>query len=141
MKIWEIGSQLPLTTSKGSSDDSSTPSEYAKILAEKIADARTEMEQMDEIQAQLDEIAELHKELTGKSLDSSPSKETSTIRKFKPDGSILFLTVQDGKTVQITKKKPHLVAVADPTAPLTPSGHTAVKLEQKPEIDFAGLLM
>ena len=72
MKIWEIGSQLPLTTSKSTSNDD-TPSEYAKILAEKIADARTEMEQMDEIQAQLDEIAQLHEELTGRALNSSQS--------------------------------------------------------------------
>ena len=141
MKIWEISStQLPLTTSRSSSNDSAT-SEYAKILAEKIADARTEMEQMDEIQAQLDEIAELHEALTGTRLDSLQSKEKSIIKKFKPDGSILFLTVQDGKTVQVVRKKPHLAAVADPTAPLTPSGHTAIKLEMRPEIDFAGTLM
>ncbi|MBQ9479419.1 MAG: hypothetical protein IJU71_07695 [Selenomonadaceae bacterium] len=141
MKIWEIGSQLPLTTSKGSSDDSSTPSEYAKILAEKIADARTEMEQMDEIQARLDEIAELHEELTGRALGSSQSGEKSTIRKFKPDGSILFLTVQDGKTVSVIKKKPRLVAVSDPMAPPTPSGKIAIKLEARPEIDFAAFMM
>ena len=141
MKIWEIGSQLPLTTSKGSSDDSSTPSEYAKILAEKIADARTEMEQMDAVRDQLDEIARLQAELTGKSSGTSKSKEVSIIKRFKPDGSILFLTVQDGKTVSVIKKKPRLVAVSDPMAPPTPSGKIAVKLEARPEIDFAAFMM
>lgn len=140
MKIGELSStQLPLTSVKSSSNDSAT-SDYAKILAEKIAGARTEMEQMDEIQAQLDEIAELHEELTGTALNSLQSKEKSIIKKFKPDGSILFLTVQGGKTVQVVKKKPHLVPVADPSAPLTPSGQTAVKLEARQQIDFAGLM-
>lgn len=140
MKIWELSStQLPQTNVRSSSNDSAT-SDYAKILAEKIAGARTEMEQMEELKAQLDEIAELHEELTGTALNSLQSKEKSVIKKFKPDGSILFLTVQGGKTVQVFKKKPHLAVVADPTAPLTPSGQVAVKLEARPQIDFAGLL-
>ena len=113
MKIWEISSaQLPLTASKNTSGEPAN-SEYAKILAEKIADARNEMERMDELQAQLDEIADLHEELTGRRPDSSQSKETSTIKRFMPDGSILFLTVQDGKTVQAVKHKPHLFDVVD----------------------------
>ena len=141
MKIWELGStQLPLTAPKGSSQDAAD-SAYAKILAEKIADARTEMEQMDAVRDQLDEIARLQAELTGKSSGTSKSKEVSIIKRFKPDGSILFLTVQDGKIVQAVKKKPHLVAVADPSAPLTPSGQTAIKFEIRPQLDLAGLLM
>ena len=141
MKIWEVGSaQLPMPASTGSSVNP-VNSEYAKILAEKIADARNEMERMDEIQAQLDEIAELHEELTGNRPDSSESKETSVIKKFRPDGSILFLTVQGGEIVQIQKKKPHIVAVADPSAPLTASGHVATKFETRPQLDLAALLM
>ncbi len=141
MKIWELGStQLPLTAPKSSSQ-STANSAYAKILAEKIADARTEMEQMDAVRDQLDEIARLQAELTGNASGTSKSKEVSIIRRFKPDGSILFLTVQDGKIVQAVKKKPHLVAVADPSAPLTPSGQTAIKFEIRPQLDLAGLLM
>lgn len=141
MKIWELGStQLPLTTAKSSSGET-TDSDYAKILAEKLADARTDMEQLDEIRSQLDEIAQLQAELTGNASGSSQSREVSIIKRFKPDGSILFLTVQDGKVVQTFKKKPRLVAVADPSAPLTPSGQTAVKLEARPQLDLAGLLM
>ncbi len=141
MKIGEISSaQLPLPTATNSSSVSAD-SEYAKILAEKIANARTEMEQMDELQDRLDEIADLHEELTGKRPDSSESKETSTIKRFMPDGSILFLTVQDGKTVQSFKKKPHLTVVADPSAPKTASGQVATKLVSKPQLDLADLLM
>ena len=141
MKIWEISSAQPALPASETSSDDPANSEYAKILAEKIAGARTEMEHMDELRAQLDEIAELHEELTGNRSDSSPSKETSVIKKFRPDGSILFLTVQDGEIVQIQKKKPHLVAVADPSAPLTISGRVATKLEARPQLDLAALLM
>ncbi len=141
MKIWELGStQLPLTTTKSSSEKT-TDSEYAKILAETIAAARTESEQIDEAQAQLDEIARLQAELTSGSAGSSQSKEVSIIKRFKPDGSILFLTVEDGKIVQSFRKKPHMTVVADPSAPLTPSGQMAVKLEARPQLDLAGLLM
>ena len=131
MKIGELGStQLPLATAKSSSQGTAN-SAYAKILAETIADARTDMEQLDELRA----------ELTGQGAGTSQSKEVSIIKRFKPDGSILFLTVEDGKVVQTFKKKPRLVAVADPAAPLTPSGQTAIKFEIRPQLDLAGLLM
>ena len=142
MKIWELGStQLPVVTAARNSSVDTTTSEYAKILAETIADARTESEQLDEIRSALDEIAQMQAELTSASAGSSQSKEISIIKKFKPDGSILFLTVEDGKVVQTFKKKPRLVAVADPSAPPTPSGQTAVKFEIRPQLDLAGLLM
>lgn len=141
MKIWELSSSQPPLMPSSMQSKEPASSEYAKILAEKIADARTEMEQTDEIQARLDEIAKLHEELTGKRLDSSPSKEKSIVKRFMPDGSILFLTVQDGKTVQTFKKKPRLAVVSDPSAPLTPSGRTATKLVTKSQLDPADLLM
>ena len=39
-----------------------------------------------------------------------------TTKKFMPDGSIVITTRKDGKVVDRTTKKPHLVPVPDPTA-------------------------
>ena len=48
-------------------------SEYAKILAAKMATARDDMREMNYIQSKLDEIRELQEEITGKIQDSKTS--------------------------------------------------------------------
>ena len=152
MKLWQIisaqSSQNMLYSQSNEPNDFTTTakSDYAKILAEKIANARNDMEQMSAVQEQLDEIAELHEELTGRQLDeesnsnSSSSEAVETIKKFMPDGSVLIMTVKGGEVVEQFKKKPHLVAVADPSAPPTPSGNVAVTMKVKPQLDLFNLI-
>jgi len=151
MKLWEITStQNSLSSNANAQTRTSTStaaSEYAKILADKIANAKIEMEQMNEIQEALDEIQDLHEELTGHRTDekssggSSSEEATETVKKFLPDGSILVMTVKDGEVVEQNKKKPHMVAVPDLSAPLTPSGNTAVTIKAKPQLDFFSLVL
>ena len=147
MELWQITSANTLQDiSSNSRDKSSTnnsvKSDYAKILAEKLATAKDDMERMNKIQEELDYNRKLHEELTGKIKDedsnASSSDSTETIKRIMPDGSIRFLKIQDGKIVEQFIKKPHLVAVADPTAPLTPSGNTAITM--KPHEDLFSLL-
>ena len=54
-------------------------------------------------------------------------------RRFMPDGSIVITTKKDGKVVDRTTKKPHLVPVPDPTA------EGGVRME--PQLDIFEMLM
>ena len=143
LKISQIANSN--SQSKNANSTSAAKSEYAKILAEKIASAIDTMKQMNVVQSQLDEINELHKELTGKSTSNDDSKDnggiesTRTIKRFMPDGSIMITTIKDGEIVEQHKKKPHLVAVADYSAPKTESGQTPLKMES--HLDLLSLLM
>lgn len=147
MELWQITSENPAQDIYSSSRDntsksSSIKSNYAKILAEKLATAKNDMEQMNKIREELDFNHKLHEELTGTNQDGSSAlssiESTETIKRIMPDGSIRFLKIQDGEIVEQFVKKPHLIAVADPTAPLTPSGNTAVTM--KPHLDLFSLL-
>lgn len=153
MELWKIS---PIQSSQNSTQDSaakessstgvSIKSEYAKILADKIASAKDDMERMSEIQEELDENNKLHEELTGETPDddssnSSSRESTETIKRFMPDGSILFMKVRGGEVVEQFEKKPHFVAVADPSAPKTVSGTAAVKMKAMPQLDLFSLLI
>ena len=148
MELWQITSANSLKNISSSSSTTrdksvnSVKSDYAKILAEKLATAKDVMEQMNKIQEQLDLNHKLHEELTGKDQDGNTAlsslESTETVKRIMPDGSIRFLKIQDGQIVEQFVKKPHLIAVADPTAPPTPSGNTAVTM--KPHEDLFSLL-
>ena len=62
-----------------------------------------------------------------------------TVRRFRPDGSIMVTTYKDGKIDSTTKIKPHLVAVPNYDAPPTPEGNPEIKME--PKLSLAQLLM
>ena len=47
-------------------------------------------------------------------LSKSNNAEVITTKKFMPDGSIVITTKKDGKVIEETKKKPHLIPVHDP---------------------------
>ena len=147
MELWQITSANSTQDISSSSRDkpltkTSIKSDYAKILAEKLATARNDMEQMNKIQEELDLNRKLHEELNGTSQDGNSAvssiESAETIKRIMPDGSIRFLKIQDGQIVEQFVKKPHLIAVADPTAPLTPSGKIAVTM--KPHEDLFSLL-
>ena len=103
------------------------------------------MERMSKIQEELDENRKLQEELTGKSQEedtnSSSYDSTETIKRFMPDGSILFMKVKGGEIVEQFEKKPHFVAVADPSAPQSSTGSNAVSMKMKPQLDLFSLLI
>jgi len=148
MELWQITSnsklqsEMQLSREKTSNSSNSIKSDYAKILAGKIASAREDMEQMSKIQEEIDENKKLQEELTGKIKEedskNSSYESTETIKRFMPDGSIMFMKIKGGEVVEIFEKKPHLVAVPDPSAPQTASGNE--KITMKAHIDLFSLL-
>ena len=63
----------------------------------------------------------------------SPISNIVKTKKIMPDGSIVITTKKDGKVVDRTTKKPHLVPVPDPTA------EGGVRME--PQLDIFEMLM
>lgn len=157
MDIHEIAN--PATSLAGTSTrrskSSGIASEYSQILAEKIANVKTDVEKMNATQEKLDEIADLQEELTGEvKIDedsgnanrkdfngTTTSKSVETIKRFMPDGSILVTTYENGTITEQIKKKPHLQVVADYSAPPNPDGTVATKTERTQSLDLAALLM
>ena len=155
MKVLEVTN---LATAKSASQSSyksnGIASEYSKILAEKISNVKADVQQMSEVQSQLDEIADLQEELTGTvkvdedsgndNRDEAPSisiQPTETIKRFRPDGSIMVTTYEGSRIVEQVTHKPHMIVVPDYTAPPKPDGSTATKLEARQNFEMEMLLM
>ena len=154
MKVLEVTN---LATAKSASQSSyksnGIASEYSKILAEKISNVKADVQQMSEVQSQLDEIADLQEELTGTvkvdedsgndNRDEAPSisiQPTETIKRFRPDGSIMVTTYEGSRIVEQVTHKPHMIVVPDYTAPPKPDGSTATKLEARQNFEMEMLL-
>ena len=156
MGIWEISS-LPeemIGTSSYKVSSKSVASEYSKILAEKMSNVKRDVQQMEIIQEQLDEISDMHEELTGEvkidedsgnaNRDSgsvSKTVEVETVKRFMPDGSIMVTTYENGKVTEQVRHKPHMMVVPDYTAPLNPDGSPATELKPYQNLDLEMLLM
>lgn len=158
MGIWEV---TKLAAGNGrnaaqSSYKSTSPaaSEYSKILAEKLANIKADVRQMEAVQEQLDEIRDLHEELTGDvKLDEDSGNanrddgNTSTItcvekiKRFLPDGSVLITTYEGGKVTDRLKLKPHMTVVPDYDAPPEPDGSVATELKPTRSLELQMLLM
>ncbi|MBQ3434850.1 MAG: hypothetical protein IJP42_08265 [Selenomonadaceae bacterium] len=140
MGIWEINSSPLLDVSNPTfkANSKGVASEYSKILAEKMANAKADLEQMEAVQEQLDEIDELHEELTGNA--STQMVEVETIKRFMPDGSIMVTTYEDGKITEQVRHKPPMMVVPDYTAPPTPDGSPATELKPYQNFDLMMLL-
>ena len=104
-------------------------SDYAKILSQQIA----QLEQ--DVQAASENISTQEQELN----TSNTMEVIETVKRFRPDGSIMITTYKDGKIDSTTKIKPHLVPVPDYDAPPTPEGLPAIKMI--PQLSIAELLM
>ena len=159
MELWEVTNSVAnvVTASQSSyKGNSSTEivSAYSKILAEKISNARVDMEAMEAVQESLDEIRDLHEELTGEvKLDEdsgnanrdggsvSTPKTVETVKRFMPDGSIMVTTYEDGKITEQVKHKPQMMVVPDYTAPPNPDGTVATELKPYQNFDLEMLLM
>ena len=131
----------------------SVASDYAQILADKIANVETDMRKMNSVREQLDEIADLQEEITSQvKVDedsgnanrqqsaSTNTQTVETIKRFMPDGSILITTYEGGSIVEQIKQKPHTQVVADYSAPPNPDGSVATKTERTQRLDLAALL-
>ncbi|MBO4780607.1 MAG: hypothetical protein J5497_08225, partial [Selenomonadaceae bacterium] len=149
MGIWEITNPVA-SLSKDASQSSyrqtsksgGFASEYSKILAEKIANIKTDVRAMEAVQEQLNEIRDLQEELTGEvkvDEDSGNANRddgnTSTItcvekiKRFLPDGSVMVTTYEDGKITDRIKLRPNMTVVPDYTAPPEPDGSVANELK------------
>ncbi|MBR0261188.1 MAG: hypothetical protein IJQ85_05270 [Selenomonadaceae bacterium] len=156
MGIWEVNT-ISVTTGKTSYKTASSggvASEYSKILAEKMANVKRDVREMEIIQEQLDEIRDLHEELTGEvkidedsgnaNRDSgsvTKTVEIETIKRFMPDGSIMVTTYENGKITEQVRHKPHMMVVPDYTAPPKPDGSPATELKPYQNLDLEMLLM
>ena len=159
MGIWEV---TTLTAGNGrnaaqSSYKSTSPiaSEYSKILAEKLGNIKADVRQMEAVREQLDEIRDLHEELTGdvkvnedsgnanRDDDSAASTITCVekIKRFLPDGSVMITTYEDGKMTDRLTLKPHMTVVPDYTAPPEPDGSVATELKPTRSLELQMLLM
>ena len=108
-------------------------SDYAKILAEKISEVETEFEETE------NNLSNQNQSFGGGENSSASSVET--VKRFMPDGSILITTYDGSSITQQTKLRPHLVPVADYSAPPTSTGEPEIKFEAKQNLDLLSLLM
>ena len=103
-------------------------SDYAKILSQEIAQVEEEFNQSTENISDQEYNA----------ANTMPVIET--IKRFRPDGSIMITTYKDGKIDGTTKIKPHLVPEPDFDAPPKPdTGEPEIKLV--PQLSLAQLLL
>lgn len=158
MKVLEV-TNLATNSAKSASQSSykagsGIASEYSKILAEKISNVKADIQAMTEVQSRLDEIADLQEELTGNvkvdedsgnaNRDEAPSisiQPTETVKRYRPDGSIMVTTYEGSRIVEQVKHKPHMIVVPDYTAPPKADGSTATKLEARQNFEMEMLLM
>ena len=161
MELWEVANPVASFSKNASqssyrrtSTSNGVASEYAKILAEKIANIKTDVREMEKVQEQLDEVRELYEDLTGEvkidedsgnanreGVNASNTPNVETIKRFKPDGSIMLTTYTDGQITEQVKYKPHQTVVPDYSAPPKPDGTVATKLEAMQNFDLELLLM
>ena len=106
-------------------------SDYAKILAEKIAEVDSNMNNKQNNSASQQDNAATSGEKSVTNIE--------TLRKIMPDGSIRIITYENGEMVNELKIRTHPVAVPDYSAPPTPDGEPALKSEQR--LSLAALLM
>ena len=95
-----------------------------KIIADKTAGANSE-------------YAKLLKKTLAR-INHDPT-QISTVKRFKPDGSIQITTYEDGDVISQTKIKPHFVPTPDLSAPPQPDGSPQIKFE--PRFNLLELLM
>ena len=127
--IRTLAEQTGSTNSFAASKATGFSSDYAKILSQQIS----QLEQ--DVQAASENISTQKQELNVE----TNMEVIETVRRFRPDGSIMVTTYKDGKIDSTTKIKPHLVAVPNYDAPPTPEGKPEIKMI--PQLSVAELLM
>lgn len=113
-----------------------TPERKAQIEAAQKAQREKKCKRR---QSQREYIQQVILQKQANALTETWTRQSSSIptivktRRFMPDGSIVITTKKDGKVVDRTTKKPHLVPVPDPTA------ESGVRME--PQLDIFEMLM
>lgn len=137
MSVWNINYGTDLISSKSQSvyqnesnnsvaqSTEKVSSDYAQILAERISEIDQQFEDM--------------RENLENQQQTNAMKVIHTKKRFMPDGSLMITTYEDGKITSQIKKRPHLVATPDYTAPPTADGKPAMKMESK--LNLLDLLM
>ncbi len=124
-----ISAMVKMSADSGSNFSANTTagfnSDYAKILQQQIS--------------QLENDSTTQNQDVGSVEESNSISAVETIKRFKPDGTIMLTTYEDGKITEQIKIKPHLVPVPDYDAPLTPEGKIDVKYV--PHFNLMDLLM
>ena len=159
MELWELSvsvTKFSVTASQTTckSRVRSVASEYARILDEKISNVKEDVRQMEIVQEQLDEIRDMHEELTGEVKEDEDSGnanrkgdglskkvELETVKRFMPDGSIMVTTYEGSKIVEQVRHKPHMTVAPDYSAPPKPDGSPATELKPVQNFDLEMLLM
>ena len=159
MEIWEVTNTATSSRKSSAQPAYKLPrgvvSEYSKVLAEKMSNAKNDIRQMEIVREQLDEISDLHEELTGKVKVEEDSGNANReddgaepniicvekVKRYLPDGSIMITTYEDGKIAEQVKKKPHMISVPDYSAPPKADGSPDTKLEPRQSLDLMELLM
>ena len=158
MGIWEV-TMPPACNGRNAAQSSyrgkvPVASEYSKILAEKLNNVKADVQAMEALQEQLDEIRDLHEELTGEVKadedsgnanreDAGTSNITCVerIKRFLPDGSFMITTYEDGTITDRIKLKPNMIVVPDYNAPPQPDGSVATELKPTRSLELQMLLM
>ncbi len=155
MELWEV-TKSAAGVGKNSAQSSyrlkgDIASEYSKILAEKISNVKTDIRKMEEVREQLDEIRDMHEELTGEVKADEDSGNANRedgisivcvekVKRFMPDGSILITTYEDGKIKEQIRKKPHMIEVPNYFAPPKEDGSPETKWEPRQPFDLTDFL-
>ena len=158
MGIWEV-TKLSAGTGRNAAQSSykstsGAASEYSKILAEKLANVKADVRAMEAVQAQLDEIRDLHEELTGDvkvdedsgnaNRDEGTASTITCVEKIKrllPDGSVMITTYEGSRITDRVKLKPNMIVVPDYSAPPEPDGSVATELKPTRSLEWQMLMM
>lgn len=109
-------------------------SEYAKILAEKIAEVNAQGNN-----AQGNSANNSQSQQGTATSDENSMSMLETLRRIMPDGSLRIVTYKDGDVISQLKISPNMVMVPDYSAPPNPNGNEAMKPEYR--LGLAALLM
>lgn len=109
-------------------------SDYAKILAEKVAEIDSKMNNTNGNSAN-----NYSAQQQAASSDSNSMSMIETLRRIMPDGTLRIVTYKDGQMTDELRIKPHVVVTPDYSAPPTPDGQTALNEEKR--LSLAQLLM
>lgn len=120
--VWEYGASASGATGTGApkgrgAKRGDAAEAFAANLAQKIATLDDELERLEKVREDIREIDTLRRDAEEHGSLPRAQEAPETLTHMLGDGSVLVTTTQDGKVVSQFRKKPHLVAVADPAAP------------------------
>lgn len=105
---------------------------FAASLAQKIATLDDELRRLEKVREDVEDVDTLRRDAEDHGdIRAQDGEAAETLSHMLGDGSVLVTTTKDGKVVSQFRKKPHLVAVADPAAPKDALPSERVKMVKK----------